>query len=289
MTEAVIFAPVKINLALHVGPPRADGYHPVDTLCVFPMLGDVLAYDPEGPPGIDFTGTFGEELAGEGHADNLIWRAFLLLDLEPQGRFLLQKETPIASGIGAGTADGVAAMLLLNDVHELGFDADQLRRRSLGLGADGPVCMAGQINGGGVIRASGIGERITLTERCEPEAIVLANPGYAVSTGEVFRRFDAGDPSPLTPAAYERTGGAAGMVHRNRNDLLAPAEEIEPAIEPLIATMSAQPGARAASMSGSGATCFAIHASATSAERAARDLRAQGFWAESSFILPGNA
>lgn len=282
-----IFAPVKINIALHVGAPRADGYHPVDTLCVFPAIGDVLAYDPGGAPGIDYAGRFGARLAEEPFSGNLIWRAFAALGVEPEGRFLLAKETPIASGIGAGTADGVAAMLLLNDALELGFGAHDLIQRALVLGADGPVCMAAQVQGGGLVRAEGIGERITPLGRIEAEAIVVANPGVPVSTGAVFRRFDSDEPGPLEPIWFRRGGGMTHLLNANGNDLQPMAEDFAPEIADLIMTMESQAGARAARMSGSGASCFALHASAASAERAARELKARGFWAESSFLLPG--
>lgn len=284
---ATIFAPIKINLALHVGPPRQDGYHPVDTLCVFPAIGDILTYDPEGEPGIDFGGRFGAALAGEGPGRNLIWRAFRLLDLEPKGRFFLAKETPIASGVGAGTADGAAAMLLLNDLWDLGLGEHQLRRRALGLGADGPVCLTGQVRGGGILRARGIGERVEALGRTEPVPIVVANPGFAVPTGPVFRRFDDTAPEALRPVSSGPPRDPEALVARNRNDLQAPAIGMAPAISELLETLQAQAGARVAAMSGSGATCFAFHASGESAARAARQLRSKGLWAESSFILPG--
>lgn len=282
-----IFAPIKINLNLHVGPPQTDGYHPVDTVCVFPMIGDVLSYDPEAKPGIDFGGQFGGALSGEGASNNLIWRAFRLLDLEPQGRFFLQKETPIASGVGAGTADGVAAMLLLNAVLELGFDADQLRRRSLGLGADGPICMAAQLYGGGLIRARGIGERIDHLGRTEPLAMVVANPGRAVSTGAVFRQFDRAAPDALAPSQLSYPLRAQRVMAENRNSLAPIAMGLEPSIEPLLSVMKEQSGSLQAGMSGSGATCFALHSSLASAEGAARRLQGMGMWAAASTILTG--
>jgi 4-diphosphocytidyl-2-C-methyl-D-erythritol kinase len=283
--NAFILAPVKINLALHVGPPLPSGYHPVDTLCVFPGFGDVIGYDPDGDPGLDLGGPFASELAGSDHRSNLIWRAFTLLDIAPVGRFFLSKETPVASGIGAGTSDGVAAMLLLNDVLDLGFRPDQLLRRSLGLGADGPVCMAGQLHAGGLLRARGIGERTEHLRRIEPEAIVLANPRIAVPTGEVFRRFDAAVPGPLT--STKTRGSLSELVGSNGNDLQRPAKHLAPQIAELLAAMRAEPGCGAAAMSGSGATCFALHASNTSAERARNRIRARGFWAESAQLLAG--
>ena len=284
---ASIFAPIKINIALHVGPPQTDGYHPVDTLCVFPAIGDVVSYDPDGEPGIDFAGPFGASLSAEPPQRNLVWRAFRLLGIAPEGRFLLVKQTPIASGVGAGTADGAAAMLLLNAVLDLGFSADALIARSLGLGADGPVCMAGQIAGGGLWRATGIGERVVSLGAIEPQGIVVANPGIPVPTGQVFRRFDASEPGPLTAAAARRGAPLPGLVRGTRNDLEAPATAIAPAIGRLKQALAGHPGARAVRMSGSGATCYALHASEASAERSARRLRAMGIWAEASVLLGG--
>jgi 4-diphosphocytidyl-2-C-methyl-D-erythritol kinase len=280
-------APVKVNLALHVGPVRRDGYHPVDTLCVFPAMGDYLSYEPDAAPGIDFTGPYGQPLARQGTATNLIWRAFLVLGIEPEGRFLLTKMMPVASGVGAGTADGAAAMLILNAVLELGYTAEDLIARAIGLGADGPVCIAGQIYGGGLMRARGIGEQVERIGRTEPMGIVLANPKVHVGTGGVFSRFDAEAPERLEPVDFRPGSSLPSIVEANRNDLFPPAEEIAPEIGTTLAALGECPGTRALGMSGSGATCYALHASESSAAQAARRLRGQGFWAESSFILPG--
>ncbi|MEM1409230.1 MAG: 4-(cytidine 5'-diphospho)-2-C-methyl-D-erythritol kinase [Pseudomonadota bacterium] len=284
-----IFAPIKINLALHVGLVQPNGYHPVETLCVFPAIGDILSYDQDAPPGLDLSGPFAGELAQEDMHNNLVWRAFSLLDQEPSGRFLLVKNVPLASGVGAGTADGAAAMLLLNDASDAPLTAAQLVKRSLGLGADGPVCMAGQIAGGGLWRASGIGERLEPWGNVEPQAIVVANPGLAVSTARVFRHFDAARPRALR--SLERRLGKNSLqdiLHETRNDLAGPATALAPVISDLLDILEQQPGAQAARMSGSGATCYALHTSLASAERAVRQLRTRHCWADAAPLLPGS-
>ncbi|MEM9840047.1 MAG: 4-(cytidine 5'-diphospho)-2-C-methyl-D-erythritol kinase [Pseudomonadota bacterium] len=284
---ASIFAPIKINISLHVGPLRRDGYHPVDTLCVFPTIGDVLSYDPEAETGIDFTGPFGAQLAEESLRGNLVWKAFGLLGLAPQGRFLLSKEVPIASGVGAGTADGAAAMLLVNALLELGLSADELIFASRGLGADGPVCMAGQIAGGGLWRAEGAGEIISQVGVVEPSAIVVANPGFGISTAAVFKAYDA-NPRPLTSSAALRGAPLVETLERTRNDLEPPALALSPEISSLKDRLRGQRGARAVRMSGSGATCYALHAGPASAYNAAHALRSRGIWAEAGTLLPGS-
>ncbi|MEO1656785.1 MAG: 4-(cytidine 5'-diphospho)-2-C-methyl-D-erythritol kinase [Pseudomonadota bacterium] len=284
---ATIFAPIKINIALHVGPLQPDGYHPVDTLCVFPAIGDILTYEREGDPGIDFAGPFAGPLLGEDTNTNLVWKAFSVLGVEPEGRFFLTKTTPVASGVGAGTADGAAAMLLLNDVLGLGLDADELIARAIGLGADGPVCMAAQIGRGGLWRAQGIGERVRFEGQVEPRAMVVANPGFLVPTGGVFRAFDAQPPEALAPARRLKGEALEATLAATRNDLEAPAMALRPAIASLKDEMSVHPGATAVRMSGSGATCYTLHTSIASAERSARVLRRQGHWAEASMLLSG--
>jgi len=286
MTLSVL-APIKVNLALHVGPPKADGYHPVDTLCVFPALGDIVSYDREAPEGLDFAGPFAGPLIKESLGSNLVWRAFELLDLDPEGRFFLTKLMPVASGVGAGTADGAAAMLLLNEALGLGLSAEALIEKSLGLGADGPVCMAAQIYGGGLWRARGIGEKLDPLGSIEPAAIVVANPGMAVPTGKVFRRFDASAPDQLEPVQLIRPFSLPRLVKANHNHLEPMAMAIEPAIASLRTLLAKQAGALVTQMSGSGATCFSLHASLTSAERATRVLRGHGVWAESALLLHG--
>lgn len=289
MNLPTIFAPIKINLALHVGPPKPDGYHPVDTLCVFPAIGDVLSYDLDGDMGMDFGGRYGASLAEQDLSSNLVFKAFALLDELPRGRFYLVKDTPIASGVGAGTADGAAAMLLLNDVLGLGFSAYELIGRSLGLGADGPVCMAAQISGGGLWRAQGIGERLTWLGQVEPQAILVANPGIAVSTGQVFRRYDAEHPSTLQPVIAARGQSLVNLMSGTQNNLEAPALMEAPPIHALKQALARQPGAQAVRMSGSGATVYALHTSLSSAQRAGRTMRSQGFWAEAAPLLSGQA
>jgi len=283
-----IFAPIKVNLALHVGPLRHDGYHPVDTLCVFPAIGDVLSYDPDASMGMDFGGRYGAALAEHDLSSNLVFKAFALLDELPRGRFFLSKETPIASGVGAGTADGAAAMLLLNDVLDLGFSAHELMERSIGLGADGPVCMASQISGGGLWRAQGIGERLSWLGTVEPQAMLVANPGVPVSTGRVFKRFDDQAPVALSATTARRGQPLVDTLAATRNDLEPSALQEAPVIAALQAQMRDQPGARTVRMSGSGATCYALHTSLTSAERAAQRLGADGIWAEAAPLLSGS-
>ena len=66
-------AAAKINLFLHVGEKRADGFHPLQSLAVFTALGDELACAPAPDLSLRLDGPFAAGLRAE--ADNLVLRA----------------------------------------------------------------------------------------------------------------------------------------------------------------------------------------------------------------------
>jgi 4-diphosphocytidyl-2-C-methyl-D-erythritol kinase len=106
----------KINLALHVRGRRDDGYHELETIFAFLDHGDRLSIEPAKQFALEFTGKFGAGLAKEYVPDNLISRAANLHQngSAPAVKFRLEKNLPIASGLGGGSADAAAALRLLN-------------------------------------------------------------------------------------------------------------------------------------------------------------------------------
>ncbi len=297
------FAPAKINLALHVVGRRADGYHLLDSLVVFPEIGDHLAARPSAGLSLALEGPFGPSLAPASMApeievsspvchlpalapqappDNLVLRAAEALraalpGLAAQGAALtLEKNLPVASGIGGGSADAAAALRLLLRLWRAEPPAEALARVALSLGADVPVCLAAR-----PARMRGIGE--DLTPFSPPAgAVVLANPGAGLSTPEVFRLLETRENPPL-PEIPEGLGAAEFALwlrEKTRNDLEPPALTRLPVLAEVLAALSAQ-GAPLARMSGSGATCFGIFPDLAAAEKAAQALRAEaprGWW-----------
>ena len=139
--------------------------------------------------------------------DNLVLRAARALADEAgvarPARLRLQKNLPVASGIGGGSADAAAALRLLCRLWDMAPDPATLARIAAGLGADVPVCLAGRAR-----RMGGIGERLDAAPVLPDCGIVLVNPGVAVATAEVFRarRGDWSAPA-LLPAVMARRGG----------------------------------------------------------------------------------
>jgi 4-diphosphocytidyl-2-C-methyl-D-erythritol kinase len=263
------FAPAKVNLYLHVTGKRADGYHLLDSLAVFPEAGDVVRAAEAGALSLEISGPFGAVLRAE--EDNLLLRAARLLAPGRGAALSLEKNLPVASGIGGGSADAAAALRVLSGLW--GVEAD-LAALALQLGADVPVCLASR-----PARMQGVGEVLAPAPVLPDFGMVLVNPGVAVPTPAVFRARQGGfSAAPALPAAWADVGAMAADLARCTNDLQAPAIGIAPVIGEVLAVLAGLPGAKLARMSGSGATCFAIFETPAAAQAAAALVDQPGWW-----------
>lgn len=267
-------APAKINLSLKVLGRRSDRYHELQSLVVFADCGDVLTAEPADDLTLGIVGPFADALAGEG--DNLVLQAanFLCdhLGMKQGARLTLEKNLPVASGIGGGSADAAAALRLLPKLWNAHVEPSGLASLALCLGADVPVCLDAA-----PALMWGKGELIARIEALPPFRLVLANPGVALSTAEVFKALDAPDmiemqAGPQLPAMKSLDDLLAWLAAHG-NDLEAPAMKLAPAVAETIAALKATPACRLARMSGSGATCFGIFADEADARAAAAELK----------------
>ena len=277
------FAAAKVNLFLHVGAPGADGFHPICSLMAFADAGDRLAAAEAEALACRVRGAFADQLAGEG--DNLVLRAARALVAEartplPPIGLTLDKRLPVAAGLGGGSSDAGAALRLLRSAWGLTLTDTQLEAVAAGLGADGAACLWGR-----PVLAQGRGEQLSPAPGLPLIDAVLVNPRVAVSTAEVYRRFDAaaafGDVAPPDlPDAFESVEELAGWLALTRNDLEAPAVAAAPQVGDVLATLADEPEALIARMSGSGATCFALCAGDLEAEGLAERIEAMrpGWW-----------
>ena len=269
------FAPAKVNLFLHVGPVAADGYHPVCSLMVFADVGDWVSLDPDAASGLHIQGPFGLALEG---GDNLVLAArdrFHDRFGPPPQAFglILDKQLPIAAGLGGGSADAAATLRLLAqargvDPAEHGPIGDIAR----GLGADMLACLRAR-----PVLGEGRGDRLAPAPDLPPLDAVLVNPGIPSSTAAVYRAFDsapagpgADRPDPVAELTTARR--VAEFLAGRRNDLEAPAVALQPLIGAALASLAAQPETLLARMSGSGATCFALCENAAAARTLAARL-----------------
>lgn len=270
------FAPAKVNLFLHVGPLAADGYHPLASLMVFADVGDTVAVQAAEAPEFQVTGPFGHLI--EQGPDNLVVQAARALfehvkGPQPPFRLLLDKQLPVAAGLGGGSSDAGATLRLLNSALDLAIQDEMLTAIAARLGADGPVCLWGKS-----AVARGRGDRLSAPPTFAPIDAVLVNPRVPSSTGAVYRAYDeagapGGDDLPPLPDAFESPEEMAAILSWCRNDLEAPAVRLAPAIGEVLEILRAEPETLLARMSGSGATCFALCAGDIEAEGLAERLQ----------------
>jgi 4-diphosphocytidyl-2-C-methyl-D-erythritol kinase len=269
-------APAKVNLYLHVVGRRADGYHLLDSLVVFPSVGDTLRAAPAGELSLVLEGDFGGALQAE--PDNLVLRAARGLaaatGVTAGARLTLVKSLPVASGIGGGSADAAAALRLLQRLWGVAADDAALHALALRLGADVPVCLAAR-----PARMGGVGEVLSPAPRLPGFGLALVNPGVTVSTPEVFRARADGFSAPGSlPAGWPDAAAMARDLTALSNDLEPPAIALRPVIGEVLAALRATSLCLLARMSGSGATCFGIYADAHAAAAAAGHVRRSGWW-----------
>lgn len=275
-----VFAPAKINLTLHVGRPGADGRHPIASIAAFADVGDYVWAEDADRPNLALAGPFAAALANE--RDNLVVRAAQMIAAEAgvqRGvKLTLDKQLPIASGIGGGSADAAATLRALDALWSLKLSLRDLEKLAARIGADGPACVSST-----PCLMSGGGEKLAALPYWPDLDAVLINPGQAAATAAVYRRFDelglGDDFAPERAPGAANVNDAIALIAQGRNDLTAPARDVAPAIEDVFAFLQSCAEVRVARLSGSGASVFALVES-RAAGRAIVDRAAEAhpFW-----------
>ena len=253
----------KINLALHVRARRGDGYHELETLFAFVDCGDTLSAKPAEQDSVSTVGEFAGGI--DNPMDNLVARALSALP-RPQGLDItLEKNLPVAAGLGGGSADAGAVFRLVEQFDGL---TDDWEARAAKLGADVPACVRSEMAIG-----RGTGTELEPVENdLRGMACLLVNPRIPCATGPVFKAWDQQDRGALP------SGNASQIAQAGRNDLEAPAIALIPEIADVLDALNAsQPWLTR--MSGSGATCFALYESDEARDAAAAQIAgAQPNW-----------
>jgi 4-diphosphocytidyl-2-C-methyl-D-erythritol kinase len=270
-------APAKVNLTLRVLGRRADGYHEIESLVAFAGVGDRLSFVPGGALALNVRGPSAAQAGAT--ADNLVLKAAgALADRLPTvgaGTFDLEKRLPVAAGLGGGSADAAAALRLLARTNKLAPDDPLLYAAARATGADVPVCLDPRTR---LMR--GIGEVLFGPFKLPALQGVLVNPGVALATKAVFDRWKPpatpGVPADLTVlTAMSKRDQLVRFLLSQANDLESAAIALTPVVADVLLALSSQPHCELARMSGSGATCFAVFASAAAAIKAAEAIHAE--------------
>lgn len=270
-------APAKINLALHVIGQRPDGYHLMESVVTFAAAGDRVTLSPAEADCFTLSGRFGSLLQAEDPRANLVLKArdalraaFAAEGLQaPAVHIHLEKNLPVASGIGGGSADAAAALRGLQRLWTHDVPAPVLHAIALRLGADVPMCLAGR-----PLLARGIGDEIQRLPQLPAFSCVLVNPLKAVSTPAIFKLLTDkhNAPLPALPSSTDRADWLS-WLSSGCNDLETPAKSLVGEIEEARSLLLRQ-NASLVRMSGSGATCFALFTDPHLAGKAAAVLHA---------------
>ena len=252
-------APAKINLALHITDQRQDGMHLLDSLVAFAAYGDHVTVEKQSHLSLDIHGEMAADLPVDD--DNLVLRAARLMGVLG-AKITLEKNLPIASGIGGGSSDAAAVMRALSMLWDKPIPTDQLVK----LGADIPVCIEML-----PARMRGVGEELDVIQTMPRFHAVLVNPNIGVSTAQVFNRITSKQNAPLEDVPDKPDYQTwLNYLQAQRNDMQDAAIALCPAISKILEKLS---DADLARMSGSGATCFGIYKDADQAAIAAERIK----------------
>jgi 4-diphosphocytidyl-2-C-methyl-D-erythritol kinase len=285
----VLKAPAKVNLFLNVtGKDETGKFHLLESLVVFTDLCDLLKVElGKGRGGnieLVTTGPFASALSDTPGGDNYITKAWELCSdmcgMTERGVTMhLEKNIPIASGMGGGTADAAAIMHFFSQEMAVVFTDKELGMLSKHLGKEIYLCYANTTS-----YVGGTGEFIEpLLEKIPQLFFVLVNPMLSVSTVLSYANLQKEFYSPKIvhrPASFESVEAVVDFLRRHGNALTRGSIKLCPEIADVLGAISSQDACLISRMSGSGATCFGLFAYREQADMAAANIRSQepGWW-----------
>jgi 4-diphosphocytidyl-2-C-methyl-D-erythritol kinase len=264
-------APAKINWFLSVLGRRSDGYHDIVSPMQFVSLYDILEFGESDSIELDSEMDIPPR-------ENLVYRAAILLrehtSCSQGAKMVLRKEIPSAAGLGGGSSDAAAALVGLNRLWGLKRKREELTELAAALGSDVPFFLNGPFS-----LVEGRGEKMTPLEEGSATALLLVNPGVAVSTAWAYGTYEA----ELTKKNVDIKLFCQALAGKDYSALARMIfNDLEKAVAgryPVVAGIRKKlvaNGAVAACMSGSGSTVFGVFRS----ERQALDASAKmgGHW-----------
>ena len=254
-SSLVLRAPAKVNLSLRILGRRPDGYHDLDTVMQKVDICDEITLKITDEPGIVLHCP-DSDLPED--RSNIVWRAaeaFLAVcKCEKEGvDITLQKNIPIAAGLGGGSSDAGTVLTGLNRLLEAGFSTAELIALARPLGADVPFFVTDH----GAVRAEGIGDRMIAVQSLQNCTLVLVNPGFSVSTRWVYEKYALTMASKESKLCDSQKKMDPLLPYAGKNDLEQVTISSYPEIELLKQDLLSL-GATSVLMSGSGPTVFGI-------------------------------
>jgi 4-diphosphocytidyl-2-C-methyl-D-erythritol kinase len=269
-----ILSPAKINLFLQITGKRPDGYHDLFSLMCCIGLYDTVSLDV----GVEETAVSCDHPHVPEDETNLAFAAadlfYKKLKKNEGVKISIQKQIPVAAGLGGGSSNAAAVFLGLNRFYGYPFSTDELMFMGLSIGADVPFFIFRK-----PATASGIGEKLKVYPGLEKLKILLVFPGFTVSTAAVYKNLN------LRLTKCKKKLKASLLDQRSFdpgchlcNDLEAVVASKYPVIN-TVKTALLDHGALGALMSGSGPTVFGLFSDSDKASTAKHALaRSDDTW-----------
>ena len=274
MQEITLRAYAKVNLWLHVGPKRSDGFHHLLSVMQAISLYDSVTLTRTQAPGVSMDIVGRTDLPTDSR--NLAVRAAeLFLDhINGQGgvHISLNKRSPIAAGLAGGSTDAAAVLKGMNVLWGEPLEEEELITLGLALGSDVPFCMVG-----GTCLCAGRGEILSPLDVKEPLWMLVANSGEQISAGAAYAEIDRKGlaewefPPPasiILPLEAGNVDGVCANLFNTFEEVVLPLAPISRSYRDAMA----KTGALGVLMSGSGPTIFAIYESQEAAQAAQATL-----------------
>jgi 4-diphosphocytidyl-2-C-methyl-D-erythritol kinase len=272
LTSLLLQAPAKVNYRLDVLARRPDGYHELRMIMQRVNLCDQIRISLQDTPGISVACDADGVPDGEG---NIAWKAARIL-LDRSGfsggvAITIEKNIPVAAGLGGGSSDCAAVLLGLNELLGLGLSREQLMEIGVTLGADVPFFVFQQ-----TALAEGIGEKLSPLSGLPAAWVVLVNPNLPVSTAWVYQnlRLTQRDGLSTIPNSFADVAWLCSNLSNDLETVTIPAFPVIAAIKEQLVSL----GAHGSLMSGSGPTVFGLFSDEATAQAAGKELRNSRGW-----------
>ena len=267
----LLYAHAKINWTLAIRGRRPDGYHLLSMLMQPVTLCDTVRLERADAVTLEVTGN----PSVPSDERNIAREAAQLLrehcGTKEGARIRIEKRIPVEAGLGGGSADCAAVLAGLNRLWGLGLGQEELEALGLRLGADAPFCLRG-----GLCRAEGVGERLSVYEKTPRWPLIIVQPCGGLSTGEVFRRWHAAnertEPDETALLRAIEADDPLMLPPRPGNDLESVSRILRPEIAEAVEALRDR-GACCAQMSGSGSAVYGVFPDERTADAALHAIR----------------
>jgi len=265
-------SPAKINLYLRVNRRRTDGYHDITSLMQLITLYDELRFSPQ-KTGIVLSCSRDDLPVDE---KNLVYRAaaafYARTGITPGIRIGIHKRIPLGAGLGGGSSNAATTLMTLNEIHKTALTKNDLMRLGETLGADVPFFVFGK-----TAWVSGRGEKLQEAPPLPRMSFVLINPGFPVSTHEVYEGLNWGLTKKRRNYSIPRFSSIQEVAAGLANDLEGVVSTLYPVVNEIKAFLLKN-GALGALMTGSGPTVFGIFKNNQASARVKRTAVLEKGW-----------